>query len=284
MFRSITIIILLCFPSVLKAETWEPVSKWSVDNTSDKCQLERTFKNGDSRLSLAFRQDFSLNTGWLFLKFETKIDKRRKTKVLLNSTEFSDELERVGSRYNLKGENGHVLQIHNVEKKYVIGSTEKNILTVDDTSGEEVKLSFGNVEKAKSILEDCQSHLLDKFGFNYAELSKWVTWPKSRSGQKWFQKLLDHYPAEARRLRQTGLVKFMFVVDSDGKVGKCSILTSSGHPILDKAACPKMDKRKASFFPARDQDGKAMAVPYVLMKIYTLDKCELLPPETHSRC
>jgi len=44
-----------------------------------------------------------------------------------------------------------------------------------------------------------------------------------------------HYPAEAKKARQQGIVTVRFTVDRDGNVSGVSIKRSSGHDILDRA-------------------------------------------------
>lgn len=44
-----------------------------------------------------------------------------------------------------------------------------------------------------------------------------------------------HYPSEAKKARQQGIVTIRFTVDRDGNVSSVSIKRSSGHEILDRA-------------------------------------------------
>lgn len=65
----------------------------------------------------------------------------------------------------------------------------------------------------------------------------------------------DDYPQQARADRAQGTVRFRLVVETDGRVSRCTILRSSGSSILDSTTCRLMRSR-ARFVPARDASGR----------------------------
>ena len=69
------------------------------------------------------------------------------------------------------------------------------------------------------------------------------------------------YPDDAIRNNEQGSVAFRLDIASDGKVGSCSILSSSGSTILDVATCRILMER-ARFQPARDAAGKPTSDSY----------------------
>lgn len=68
----------------------------------------------------------------------------------------------------------------------------------------------------------------------------------------------DDYPAEAIRRGEQGAVAFALDVDVTGRVTGCSVTASSKSTVLDETRCRLMQTR-ASFEPARDARGKAIA-------------------------
>ena len=62
----------------------------------------------------------------------------------------------------------------------------------------------------------------------------------------------DDYPPLSRRLAEEGLVKIKYLVQTDGNVGECAVLLSSGSSRLDDAACT-MVKSRWRFTPATRQ-------------------------------
>lgn len=64
----------------------------------------------------------------------------------------------------------------------------------------------------------------------------------------------DDYPAEALRNDWQGAVRIEWTVDTEGRLHDCRVLESSGHAVLDEAACGVI-LRRARYWPARDADG-----------------------------
>jgi periplasmic protein TonB len=67
----------------------------------------------------------------------------------------------------------------------------------------------------------------------------------------------DDYPSLSIHLAEEGVVKIKYLVQADGTVGECSVITSSGSSRLDDAACT-MVKRRWRFTPAT-QKGEPVA-------------------------
>ena len=74
----------------------------------------------------------------------------------------------------------------------------------------------------------------------------------------------DDYPELSVRMAEQGVVKIKYLVQADGVVGQCAVITSSGSSRLDNAACT-MVKRRWRFRPAT-QNGKPVA-EYLLAEV-----------------
>jgi periplasmic protein TonB len=74
----------------------------------------------------------------------------------------------------------------------------------------------------------------------------------------------DDYPPLSIRLAEEGVVNIKYLVQSDGTVGQCAVITSSGSSRLDDAACT-MVKKRWRFTPAT-QRGKPVA-QYLLAQV-----------------
>ena len=72
------------------------------------------------------------------------------------------------------------------------------------------------------------------------------------------------YPDLSVRLAEEGVVKIRYLVQVDGSVGECAVITSSGSSRLDAAACA-MVKRRWKFTPATEK-GKPVAA-YLLADV-----------------
>ena len=76
------------------------------------------------------------------------------------------------------------------------------------------------------------------------------------NARAWFT--FQDYPEAAVRDNVQGYVVVSFIIDTDGRVGDCSIKQSSSSPILDAVPCQLMKKR-ARFIPAKDIAGQPKA-------------------------
>lgn len=82
-----------------------------------------------------------------------------------------------------------------------------------------------------------------------------VTPPKPVDPANWITN--DDYPAEAVKQGWEGVVAFRLTISPAGAVTDCQITASSGHDVLDQAACSLM-KTRGRFDPARTAKGKAV--------------------------
>jgi len=64
----------------------------------------------------------------------------------------------------------------------------------------------------------------------------------------------DDYPAQARRNREQGIVRFHIVIGTDGRVSDCAVTGPSGHASLDAATCA-LARDRFRFVPGRDEYG-----------------------------
>lgn len=69
----------------------------------------------------------------------------------------------------------------------------------------------------------------------------------------------DDYPMEALRNGWEGTSAVRFTIDMHGRAVRCHAVKSSGHSILDEAACRAIMDR-ARYAPARDGSGRRMEV------------------------
>jgi len=80
-----------------------------------------------------------------------------------------------------------------------------------------------------------------------------------------------NYPPVAYRRWEQGKGDYLLLIDETGKVAGCDVLTPTGVPILDAAACAIIQE-KAKFAPALDKSGKrvrsTVVTPPIAFKLY----------------
>ena len=71
----------------------------------------------------------------------------------------------------------------------------------------------------------------------------------------------NDYPQSAIRAELEGTVRFRLSIGTNGRVAGCEISGTSGHAVLDQAACAKLTQR-GRFEPASDGTGALVAGSY----------------------
>lgn len=68
----------------------------------------------------------------------------------------------------------------------------------------------------------------------------------------------NDYPSSELRAEHQGTTRVQLAIDEQGRVSNCSVVKSSGYPLLDLTACSKVAQR-ARFDPATGTDGQPVA-------------------------
>jgi TonB family protein len=82
-----------------------------------------------------------------------------------------------------------------------------------------------------------------------------------RNMPRWARRIMENYPPRALREELTGSVGVRVVVNAVGRVASCDVTSSSGHQVLDDAACKGMI-RYSRFNPARNDNGDSIESLY----------------------
>jgi len=91
----------------------------------------------------------------------------------------------------------------------------------------------------------------------------------------WFE--FTDYPMKAFEKKAEGVTRFELLVAPDGAVADCSVVSSSGHPDLDKATCFLATKR-VKFNPARGESGMPVWGVYRSQALWALPENRLSAP------
>ncbi|HYI38710.1 MAG TPA: energy transducer TonB [Allosphingosinicella sp.] len=115
-------------------------------------------------------------------------------------------------------------------------------------------LALSQMEPLMQVLDQCVADLRRSFNIA-ADGTRHVGLKSSASVNlpKLFSS--DDYPAAAFRKGQGGRVGFILLIQEDGRVADCTVVETSGVPVLDSQVCALL-KLRAKFEPARGIDGK----------------------------
>lgn len=135
------------------------------------------------------------------------------------------------------------------------------------------QLSLAGTTVALASVNRCLDLLREEMAAETRERQRWQHLPadpfKDNAGQlpvsakppkyigKSEQRVVENYPVRALREGLEGTVAFVVRVSKEGRAIDCTITESSGHAILDKAACDDV-QRYGRFEPATDENGNAV--------------------------
>lgn len=103
--------------------------------------------------------------------------------------------------------------------------------------------------------------------------------------RSWASLIHKDYPASALSADLQGTVGIRVAVSKKGRVSRCFVERSSGHEVLDQAACRGM-RRYAEFYPALDMKGHPTTGSYSTVITYKINYKQVprpsVPPLTRS--
>lgn len=104
-----------------------------------------------------------------------------------------------------------------------------------------------------------------------------VLWPSGAKGNVAGLIKAEDYPLEAATRGAEGTARVDLAIDPHGKVTGCAVAQSAGDASLDEATCRLLIER-ATFQPARDAEGRAIADTYRTTITWRLDNSTPFEP------
>lgn len=247
----------LSAPATMEAPL-QPTGKWTVEYADDLCVLSRTYGTADAPLIFGIRP-----------------------------SPLSDSIEIV-----LIQPNGGVGGVQTGSAKLVIrpgkapidasytstvAATDKpritkfavprdTLATFADATSVDIALSgkaplpfaLSRMKAALNALSTCTDDLLRTWHIDPAEQSLVATRPEAITAlTQWITN--DDWPSGLLARKGHGSMLIVWLIDTDGRVKNCRVVTSSGEPSADAAACAAITKR-GHYRPARDKDGNPIAI------------------------
>jgi len=122
------------------------------------------------------------------------------------------------------------------------------------------RMSYPAPAQALAALRECEDDALRGWGIDSALIAGVRTRPRLTSRELITSR---DYPVEAARAHQEGTVLTRMIINTEGRVEDCGIVTSSGIALLDERSCT-LAQNRGRFRPARGADGQPIRSVYVL--------------------
>ena len=118
-----------------------------------------------------------------------------------------------------------------------------------------ISFETGNLEAPVQALNTCTMDLLKTWGIN-PEQHQSYTPPVWIDSETTMQAMRDRYPRSAIYQNGFGAFQTLLVIEADGSVSDCRVSNTEQPDVDPTPACEEL--RKATFEPARDQNGLPM--------------------------
>lgn len=247
----------ILFPSAVHAAQpqLEPNRPWVAYFEDNMCVLQREYGPADAPLTLAFKPQPTTNyyTGFVFRPAKRQDPGFVPAKFRFGVTH--ERIEKQTLHYYLPKLKSRVAEF-GVSREELNQAAISEVIAIDAKGRVNAAFKVPGMGRALGVLDECVADLLATWGFS-REQQKAVATPAqpTKPLTAWVQPA--DYPLTAVRNDETGWNSAYFRIDSDGMVGDCKIVESSGSSSLDSTLCRVVGRFR--YRPATDQSGKPMA-------------------------
>jgi TonB family protein len=245
---------LLAVAAALPTATYVPSNKWTLDYQENLCLLTRPFAPASSASSVAttlgFRQAPGDSTTEVVVLVADDDDAgQRRGIVGIAFPSGARRIPTLGVSYRIPGGRQRLLRFLTARANLDFLAHDKEI-TIEEVGQPAKTFKVDGADRALRALAGCEGDQLRAWG---VDPDKMATPPKPVCDvAKWFS-----FPGLAAANRLAGTTTLRWTIDTQGKIGECTIIRSSGTPLLDNEACGQIRKRGA-YQPAIGKDGKPM--------------------------
>ncbi len=233
------------------------VGPWQVEYADAMCALSHQFGTGPSAVTLVFRPwPMGDKTEIAMIQpgangFESRIGKGR-VRLDPAGTELAADV----TLYYLRKRDLRVTTL-TVDQARLVGLEDAKTIVLTLGGKPPVAVLPSNLKAAMVALGKCQDDLLTGWGIDLITRQAVVTKSEARGNPAdWITS--DDYPPSALSNGDSGTTSILWQITPQGTVTQCRIIASSGHPVLDAAACEAITRR-GRYTPAVDKDGKPRA-------------------------
>lgn len=253
-----------------EARVYKPTAQWALDYGDDYCRLMRTFSDGKNELSLAFERiepgplmrlimvgdgirpfRSAEELGW---NFAPGRGEERKARYALSKTADKKDYYNFGPVMVAPFVPGPPPAYDRAAERAV--AKPFTALTVGSGLTEPVRIETGSMESPVGALQACADDLAKTWGLDPAKLAGATPAIPQGGGVGWLPQ--GTIPFDEFGKFAGGANQVRLLVDAAGKPASCHVHWPSLSDSLNKKICATL-MDKASFVPAKDAQGQAMA-------------------------
>jgi TonB family protein len=228
-----------------------PLGKWQVEYAKSSCIISRAFGEGEQRILFTLRPAPSSETVrfWIIKPGPGGRGARGNADVSLSGGFIPKFAE-----YASVTSNGMRVTSIDLPRETLESLAKGDLIAIKASRWVNVSLRLPGFDKVMTEIKKCEADLLTSWGLDAAAQTAIATPPKGRLAPVFVS---DDYPEEALDNAISGTVGVRLKVEPDGTVSDCTVLESSGAPVLDRQTC-LVAKRRGHYTPAMSREGRPL--------------------------
>lgn len=238
------------------AKPLAPAGEWAVHPGDTRCTLQRDFGEGDAKMTFALRPSPTGRFSEVVVlgRYEGGGGDLSSGRARMWLTPGAEPIETDYVSIGSPEDQSRRTSFH-VEEAALREIAASETITVE-AGQNAVSFRIAATGPALAALGSCQAELLKRWGLDPDAIAAVAT-PAEALGDEALWISSEDYPDAAAHAGMAGTSLVLFAIGKNGRVSNCRAVASSGHVLLDAAACEAITKR-GRYRPALDKSGKRM--------------------------
>lgn len=275
---------LVASPASAEVVAIAPSSAWNVDFAENKCRLARLFGEGEDRHLVFFEQYWPGDTFGMTVAGPSFQRYRSRARTDLSFTVAQNPMRTEPFKGTI-GEYGAGMVYSSVglieqdedeaRDTIVTRLPELDIAAAEQVEfvslrqrGTEVRLMTGPLDEAFAVLNSCALDLIGDWGLDIEKHRAATRLPRWTNPDAVVRKIVANYPRSALNDGEQGIMRMRVLVNEEGGVEDCIIISATTTDRLQSPACKAM--LAARFEPALDAAGLPMRSYFAESIIYQI--------------
>jgi len=242
-------------PRSMPSDPMQPSTKWAANFGDNSCEIARDFGAGKQQAELVFRP--LTGTGQLQVELRYHGTAPKQLGGNARFAMYPAGSSAVGGYFDTAlapEEPFERLTMITLQRKDIADLANSQVITL--VYGPKMaSLAPGVLGDVAKVLKECEDDLVKSWGYDPKVMNSLKSPPVPVTPEKWFT--AKDFPSK-RDAKDSRPSSVRFTVGTDGVVGNCAVVFSSGSKIFDDSACTLMTT-KARYKPALDAAGQPVA-------------------------
>lgn len=244
----------LIVSTALSGPEFKPSGPWAAGIEEGRCIISRSYV-ADSRQGILEFGLFPLGSAFVRTILPPDIDTGvdgENNALLLTLNGVSSTLTQSPVQSGISADGRQVRWLSGFKRADLEPLADAPEILITLGPKDPIRFSSSDAAQALAALDNCVAKQVTDWGIDLPTEASIKDGAVATNYGTWIT--LADYPPAAKQMKLQGAVNVVYFMEADGGVRDCRVISSSGHKILDEAACNAI-KLRARFKPARNAEG-----------------------------